>query len=247
MRFGASSWTGCGVLTCRLLRRRRDGRRPTRWRSTPSGRARRSTRRACTARSRRSAPARRPSRRASGPRRAGRSASCWRTVPTRQGTHCPHDSLRKNAAMRISIRGRSTVSSITSTTPEPSVVFPARASSKVSGRSSSSGRTKPPAAPPSSIVCSARPSGHATGELEQLAERRAEGRPRTRPGARRDRRGRTASCRSTPRCRSPENCGPPPRITSSTLTSVSTLLITVGLPNSPATTGNGGLFRGSPR
>ena len=33
----------------------------------------------------------------------------------------------------------------------------------------------------------------------------------------------------------------------STLTSVSTLLIAVGLPNSPTSTGNGGLLRGSPR
>ena len=30
----------------------------------------------------------------------GRSASCCRTVPTRHGTHWPHDSSRKNAAMR---------------------------------------------------------------------------------------------------------------------------------------------------
>ena len=29
------------------------------------------------------------------------SASCWRTVPTRQGTHWPHDSLRKKAAIRM--------------------------------------------------------------------------------------------------------------------------------------------------
>ena len=34
---------------------------------------------------------------------------------------------------------------------------------------------------------------------------------------------------------------------SGTLASVSTLLTTVGLPNSPTSTGNGGLLRGSPR
>ena len=34
---------------------------------------------------------------------------------------------------------------------------------------------------------------------------------------------------------------------SSTLTSVSTLFTTVGLPNRPTSTGNGGLLRGSPR
>ena len=33
----------------------------------------------------------------------------------------------------------------------------------------------------------------------------------------------------------------------STLISVSTLLIAVGLPNTPCVTGNGGLFLGSPR
>ena len=40
---------------------------------------------------------------------------------------------------------------------------------------------------------------------------------------------------------------PPSVSTSSTFTSVSTLLIPVGLPNTPRSTGNGGLLRGSPR
>ena len=39
----------------------------------------------------------------------------------------------------------------------------------------------------------------------------------------------------------------PTRRISSTLISVSTLLIAVGLPNTPWVTGKGGLFRGSPR
>ena len=43
------------------------------------------------------------------------------------------------------------------------------------------------------------------------------------------------------------NAAPPPSRIGSTLTSVSTLLTTVGWPNSPASTGNGGLLRGSPR
>ena len=43
------------------------------------------------------------------------------------------------------------------------------------------------------------------------------------------------------------NAGPEPSTTSSTLTSVSTLLTTVGLPKRPTSTGNGGLLRGSPR
>lgn len=41
--------------------------------------------------------------------------------------------------------------------------------------------------------------------------------------------------------------GPPISRTGSTLTSVSTLLTAVGLPNSPFSTGKGGLERGSPR
>ena len=41
--------------------------------------------------------------------------------------------------------------------------------------------------------------------------------------------------------------GPPWRRMSRTLTSVSTLLITVGLPKRPDWVGNGGLLRGSPR
>lgn len=80
------------------------------------------------------------------------SASSCRTVPTRQGTHCPHDSSRKNSAMRSSSRGRGTLSSKAMTTPEPSVVPAARVPSKVSGMSLSSARTKPPAAPPSSTA-----------------------------------------------------------------------------------------------
>ena len=40
---------------------------------------------------------------------------------------------------------------------------------------------------------------------------------------------------------------PRSRTTSSTLKSVSTSFTTVGLPNSPTSTGNGGLLRGSPR
>ena len=40
---------------------------------------------------------------------------------------------------------------------------------------------------------------------------------------------------------------PPISRMSGMLASVSTLLTTVGLPNSPTSTGNGGLLRGSPR
>src|SRR5581483_11708493 len=58
---------------------------------------------------------------------SGRSAarrsrvSAWRTVPTRQGTHCPHDSCLKNAAIRSKKAARSTPSSMTITAPDPRV------------------------------------------------------------------------------------------------------------------------------
>ena len=124
----------------------------SRWRTTPSGRGRRSTRRAWPARGPRTARApARPSRSA-GPPGAGASSSSWRTVPTRHGTHCPHDSSRKNAAIRRSASARSTVSSNTRITPEPSVAPAARVPSNVSGTSSLSGPTNAPAAPPSRIA-----------------------------------------------------------------------------------------------
>ena len=39
-------------------------------------------------------------------------SSCWRTVPTRHGTHWPQDSFRKNSAMRVTTGAISTVSSV---------------------------------------------------------------------------------------------------------------------------------------
>src|SRR4029077_7304475 len=81
------------------------------------------------------------------------SASSWRTVPTRHGTHCPHVSLRKNAAIRKRIVFRSVESSKSITTPDPSVAPIVRVPSNVSGVSSSFGETKLPAAPPRSTAC----------------------------------------------------------------------------------------------
>src|SRR6185437_6577038 len=87
-----------------------------------------------------------------------RSASCWRTVPTRQGTHWPQDSSRKNAAIRSSTGASGTVSSNTMTTPEPSVTPASRVASNESSRSSMSGPTNAPAAPPSRIDLSSCPA-----------------------------------------------------------------------------------------
>src|SRR6476660_4892853 len=67
--------------------------------------------------------------------------------------------------MRMRSAGRSTVSSSTRTTPEPSVVPAARAPSNVSGTSRSSGPRNPPAAPP---------AGDPPCQVEHLAQCRAE-------------------------------------------------------------------------
>ena len=74
------------------------GAAPIRSPLTPSGRGRRSTRPASPAPISRSSAAS-SSRRGAGRQRQAASNSPWRTVPTRHGTHWPHDSSRKNAAM----------------------------------------------------------------------------------------------------------------------------------------------------
>ena len=189
-----------------------------------------------------------PSTESSGDPAASRArSSSWRTVPTRHGTHCPHDSSRKNCAIRRRASTRSAVSSNTMTTPEPSVAAAARVPSNVSGVSSRSGPTNAPAAPPSSTAWIAPAAGDAARELEELPQRRPE-RDLVHPGLRDvARRRRTAWGRSSPRCRSRRTPPRPSRRMSGTLISVSTLLTAVGCPNSPTSTGNGGLFRGSGR
>ena len=174
------------------------------------------------------------------------SASSWRTVPTRHGTHWPHDSSRKKAAIRWRSRGRSTVSSRTRTTPEPSVVPAARAPSNVSGTSRSSGPRKPPAAPPISTACSGRPPGTPparSSTSRSVAPKRTSYVPGRATWPERQR----SFVPVEPSVPTSANAGPEPSTTSSTLTSVSTLFTTVGFPKRPTSTGNGGLLRGSPR
>ena len=182
---------------------------PTRSPTTPSGRGRRSRRRASPGRSRGAA---RAPRRAAGrvePAASRASSSSWRTLPTRHGTHWPHDSSRKNWAIRRSVPTRSAVSSNTMTTPEPRVAPIARVPSNVSGVSSASGPTKTPAAPPSRIARIGAAAGHAAGQLDQLAQRRPELDLVDARAARRGPTGRTASGRSSPPCRSRANAAPP--------------------------------------
>ena len=84
------------------------------------------------------------------------SASSCRTVPTRHGTHFPHDSSRKNSAMRRTTCLRSVSSPNAITTPDPSVAFASREPSSERTRSTSSGRMNVPAAPPSRSAESVR-------------------------------------------------------------------------------------------
>jgi hypothetical protein len=154
--------------------------------------------------------------------------------------------VAEERAIRRSVPTMSAVSSKTITTPEPSVAPIARVASNVSGVSSASGPTKTPAAPPSRTAGCARSPG--TPPASSSSSRSvARTRPRRRPGARR---GRDAEELRAGRALGADrlNASAPASPTiSRTLTSVSTLLTTVGLPNSPTSTGNGGLLRGSPR
>ena len=179
-----------------IVERLRGGRRRIRSRCGRSGRARRSRRRSSPGRCREQAS--RPGRRAR--RAASRSiASSWRTVPTRHGTHWPHDSSRKNAAMRRIWSTRSTCWSSTITTPEPSESPAARTDVVVEdqvelvGADEIAGR----AAEEHGLQLRTRRGARRPAR----SARRASGpaRPRRRPVVRRRRTGRTAvgstSCR----------------------------------------------------
>src|SRR5205823_4276415 len=111
---------------------------------------------------------------------------------------------------------------------------------------SSSGPTKVPAAPPSSTAWSGRPSGTPPAISITLLRRVPYGTSYT-PG--RSMQPDRQNSRVPVDMPEPAvaNAAPPNSTISGTLTSVSTLLTTVGLPNSPDETGNGGLLRGSPR
>ena len=184
------------------------------------------------------------------PRSRRASASSWRTVPTRQGTHCPQDSSRKNAAMRQQQAAEldGVVDGQHDARAEGGAER-ARVPSKVSGMSSSSGRDEAAGRAAQQHGLQVRPPRPA-GQLEQLAQRDRRTAPRRRPG------GPTAP--ETQKSLGPVDlsvpmrakAGPPSSTIGRTLTSVSTLLTTVGWPNSPSTTGTAACCaarRGSPR
>src|SRR5262249_47701354 len=188
----------------------------------------------------------RPAEPSGAPRASRPSSSSWRTVPTRQGTHCPQDSSRKNRAVRRSRPATSTASSITSTTPDPRVAPMARTPSNVSGVSSASGPTKEPAAPPSSTARSCRPPR--TPPAPSITWRSVTPKSNSyRPGRSTQPHRQNSRVPVEPWVPIPAKAGPPIRRISSTHSSVSTLLIAVGLPNRPDCAGNGGLLRGSAR
>ena len=142
---------------------------------------------------------------------AGAAASSWRTVPTRQGTHWPHDSSRKNAAMR-----QDRVAQVDAcrrrrrTTPEPSVAPMPRACLRTSAacrarrRHEAAGRAAEQHAP-AALARRATPPASSM----QLAQRRRRTALRRRRAARRARDSRRALCRSIGPCRAPANAAPP--------------------------------------
>ena len=220
---------------------------PTRWRWRRSGRGRRSRRRASPARARRRAPSPGRDRRSARRRRRRCRSSSWRTVPTRQGTHWPHDSWRKNSAMRSSASPRSAVVAVDQ--------HDARAERGAGGAGAFEGERQRRAGP-GRRSCRRRRRGaprgaaaveHAAGELEQLAERRAErqlvetGPVHLAGEAEELRAGRLGGAGGAERLAALE------QDPAGTLASVSTLLTSVGLPKTPTSTGNGGFERGSPR
>ena len=133
-------------------------------------------------------------------------------------------------------------------TPEPSVAPTARVASNVSGVSSASGPDEDARRAAEQDGPDRPAAGHAAGELDEVAQRRPEldlVRARARDVA-----GQAEELRPGREPPAPiaAYASPPSSSTmSGTLASVSTLLTTVGLPNSPTSTGNGGLLRGSPR
>ena len=134
-------------------------------------------------------------------------------------------------------------------TPEPSVAPAARVASKVSGRSSGSGPTNTPAAPPSRMARMASgPRPSLTPPASSMRSRSVAPNSTSYVPGRATWPDRQNSFGPVePSVPIAAYAAPPIRRRSGTLASVSTLLTTVGLPNSPTSTGNGGLLRGSPR
>src|SRR5271168_975298 len=167
--------------------------------------------------------------------------------PTRQGTHLPHDSLRKNCVEFRAMSSMQRSSAHTTSAPEPSIE-PASASDLKSSRTSAMDAGKypedgPEGANPFSFFPSAMPPPY----LKISSDTGVPIGTSYTPG-----------CTTSPL--TPINFSPavpfrpcdlyqstPRKRMGGTLAKVSTLLITVGLFHRPCCTGNGGLLRGSAR
>src|SRR5271156_5202055 len=167
--------------------------------------------------------------------------------PTRQGTHLPQDSLRKNCVEFSAMSSMQRSSAHTTRAPEPSIE-PASANDLKSNRTSAMDAGKypedgPDGANPFSVFPSAMPPPY----LKISSDTGVPIGTSYTPG-----------CTTSPL--TPMNFSPavpfrpcdlyqstPRKRMGGTLAKVSTLLITVGLFHRPCCTGNGGLLRGSAR
>ena len=169
------------------------------------------------------------------------------SVPTRHGVHCPQLSSSKNFIRLSATAFISSLSDKTTTAAEPiKQPSPSRVP-KSSGMSAFAAGKMPPEAPPGryplKLCPSAMPPQNSSISCRAVMPAGANLTPGslTRPD--------TENVRSPCRPLRPwpvNHCGPFSTM-SRTQKSVSTLLISVGRPNSPTCDGKGGLWRGSPR
>src|SRR5271156_3151475 len=167
--------------------------------------------------------------------------------PTRQGTHLPHDSLRKNCVEFRAMSSMQRSSAHTTSAPEPSIE-PASASDLKSSRTSAMDADKyPEDGPEGANPFSFFPSAMPPACLKISSDTGVPIGTSYTPG-----------CTTSPL--TPINFSPaepfrpcdlyqstPRKRIVGTFANVSTLLITVGLFHRPCCTGNGGLLRGSAR
>ena len=174
------------------------------------------------------------------------SVSSCRTVPTRHGTHWPHDSSRKKRRCAAGSASGRRYRRRASRRPSRASRRCARVPSKVSGMSSSSGVTNVPAAPPSRTACRSAAAGARRRRARSARECGAEGhfveaRARDVAGEAEELRARSTApfrCARTPRRRQQDFRKVDERLD---------VVHGVGLPKRPAASGKGGLLRGSPR
>ena len=181
------------------------------------------------------------------PRAIWPSTSTSLAEPTRQGTHLPHDSLRKKRTALSAMSSMHARSSSTSSAPEPSIEPAAASDLKSSGVSSAEGGRKPEAGPDGAHALSGRPPATPPARSKMTCRAGVPMAISYTPG-----RATSPLMPMNLRPAAPflpcalNHSGPFARI-DGTIANVSTLLIAVGFPCSPWVPGNGGLLRGSAR